>query len=95
MKWFQDIGVELSDHPPFSPDLNPIENFWKLLKAKIIELYPELVTMKDNDQKNKLLIRAVQETWEALPEEALNKLAETIQHRVTAIKEARGWYTKY
>jgi transposase len=56
------IGVELSDHPPFSPDLNPIENLWKLLKAKIIELYPELVTMKDNDQTNKLLIRALQET---------------------------------
>jgi hypothetical protein len=51
--------------------------------------------MKDNDQTNKLLIRAVQVTWEALPEEVLNKLAETIQHRATTTKEARGWYTKY
>lgn len=29
--------------------MNLIENLWKLLKAKIIELYPELITMGDND----------------------------------------------
>jgi hypothetical protein len=51
--------------------------------------------MKDNDSTKELLIRAVQEAWEALLEELLNKLAETIQNRVTAIKEANGWYTKY
>jgi hypothetical protein len=41
--------------------MNPIENLWKLLKAKIIELYPELVTMKDNDTTKRHLIRAAKE----------------------------------
>jgi transposase len=48
LNWFVEIGVNLADHPPYSPDLNPIGNLWKLLKAKIIELYPGLITMKDN-----------------------------------------------
>jgi transposase len=24
--WFWEMGIELVDHPPYSPDLNPIEN---------------------------------------------------------------------
>jgi hypothetical protein len=33
--------------------------------------------------------------WEALEDVLLNKLAEGMQKRVDAIKEAGGWYTKY
>jgi transposase len=47
--WFRNIAIKLVDWPPNSPDLNPIENLWKMLKAKIIKLYPELVTIKDNN----------------------------------------------
>jgi len=25
-KWFEDIGIPLADHPPYSLDLNPIEH---------------------------------------------------------------------
>src|ERR1700712_5651469 len=35
-QWFRDIGIELVVWPPYSPDLNPIENLWKMLKAKIL-----------------------------------------------------------
>ena len=43
------MAIELVDWPPYSPDLNLIKNLWKILKAKIIELYLELVTIKDNN----------------------------------------------
>jgi transposase len=33
---------------PYSPDLNPIENLWALLKAEIYRLYPELVGTPEN-----------------------------------------------
>lgn len=33
------------DHPPYSPDLNPIENVWKLLKGEINKRYPDLAML--------------------------------------------------
>ena len=94
-QWFRDIGIELVVWPPYSPDLNPIENLWKMLKAKIIELKPELTVMKDNDATQRLLIETAQEAWELLGDQLLNKLAEGMQKRVDAVKAANGWYTKY
>jgi transposase len=35
--------------PPKSSDLNPIENLWALLKARIYDLHPELYNMPNND----------------------------------------------
>ena len=93
--WFRDMAIKLVHQPPYSPDLNPIKNLWKILKAKIIELHPELVTMKDNNTTQAHLILCVQEAWDLLKEETLNKLASGMQKRVDTIKAAGGWYTKY
>ena len=93
-QWFRDMGIELVVWPPYSPDLNPIENLWKLLKAKIIELRPELTVMKDNNTTEQLLIETAQEAWGLLEDQVLNKLAEGMQKRVDAVKAANGWYTK-
>src|SRR6266566_653585 len=41
-EWAAENGVELVDWPPYSPDLNPIENLWKLLKKRICEREPSL-----------------------------------------------------
>jgi transposase len=35
-EWAAENGVELVDWPLYSPDLNPIENVWQILKAEII-----------------------------------------------------------
>ncbi|KIM93681.1 hypothetical protein OIDMADRAFT_21483, partial [Oidiodendron maius Zn] len=60
-EWFAKRDINIIDHPPFSPDINPIENLWKILKAKIIELYPELITINDNNTTRQFLIRAAKE----------------------------------
>lgn len=93
--WAQDNGIELMDWPPYSPDLNPIENLWKLLKEKICERYPELSDMPKNNKSKDLLIWAAIGVWEDFEEELLQHLIESMKRRLQAVIDADGWYTKY
>jgi transposase len=43
----EELGVDLMVLPPYSPDLNPIENLWALMKAEIYRLYLELTHAED------------------------------------------------
>ncbi len=38
--WFNDHGVTVLDWPPNSPDLNPVENLWGIVKRKIRDTRP-------------------------------------------------------
>jgi transposase len=40
--FFIEEGIVIMEWPPYSPDLNPIENLWKMLKAEIDRAHPEL-----------------------------------------------------
>jgi transposase len=88
-------GIDIMEWPPYSPDLNPIENLWKMLKEEIDRAHPELRAIGNGAAAMAFLIKCAQEAWESLKEELLNKLAEGMQKRVDAVKAAGGWYTKY
>lgn len=81
--------------PPYSPDLNPIENLWALLKAAIYKLRPELIDMANNDETKQILVETAQIAWSQIDLNHLQHLSETMPHRVEAIIASDGWYTKY
>ncbi|EDN09531.1 predicted protein [Histoplasma mississippiense (nom. inval.)] len=81
--------------PPYSPDLNPIENLWALLKQEIYKLHPELEHASDTVATKRVLIEAAKEAWNAIDDSILYNLSATMPHRVKAVIEAEGWYTKY
>ncbi|KAJ2907396.1 hypothetical protein MKZ38_003253 [Zalerion maritima] len=94
-QWAEEHGVEIIDWPAYSPDLNPIENIWKLLKEKIMSDFPELVDLPKNKVTLDKLIDAAERSWEALEDRVFQAEIESMPRRMEAIIAARGWYTKY
>lgn len=91
----REMEIRVMEWPPYSPDLNPIENLWALMKAEIYRLYPELEHAPNTDATLDTLIQAAQEAWHNIDNEILYTLATTMENRVQAVIQAEGWYTKY
>lgn len=67
--------------PANLPDLNPIENIWRILKYRIQKRFP-----KTRDE----LIRYIQEEWDKLSVQDIQKYCRNMGERCTAVLEHRG-----
>jgi hypothetical protein len=65
------------------------------MKEWIIKHHPEPSNMGKSEATMLAMSRAIIEAWEAMPQEYLDKLIEGILKRMTALKKAKGWHTKY
>ena len=72
--------------PPQSPELNPIEQIWELLKSK--------VSKNSRSSKDSLWL-SVQEVWKQLSPAVLKKYIDTMPKRLAAVIDAAGGHTKY
>jgi transposase len=91
----REMGIRVMEWPPYSPNLNPIENLWALMKAELYRLHPELEHAPDTVETLDALIRGAQEAWHNIDNGILYRLATTMDHRIQAVINAEGWYTKY
>lgn len=94
-EWAEENGVTLLDWSAYSPDLNPIENLWKLLKEEICNRFPELSDMPKNQASYDALVRAAITVWDDFEESLLNRLLDSMVRRLEAVIKTDGWYTKY
>ena len=81
-------SIELLDWPGNSPDMNPIENLWELVKRKISA---EIITSKQK------LTEQLIDVWVRDPEvKALtSKCINSMPRRVKALIESKELTTKY
>jgi transposase len=81
-------GVETLDWPPQSPDMNPIENLWAIIKARRKKKYG---VPKTRDE----LIEQNFDIWNSIETELVEKLANSINNIVLAVLKAKGKESKY
>jgi transposase len=74
--------------PAFSPDLNPIEHVWNLMKDWIYKNYPGKLSY---DQ----LRVAVKGVWEAISSEELADLVGKMRDHYQAVIDAEGGHIPY
>ena len=86
MSYLSEHDFEIMDWPPQSPDLNPIENLWKTLGVKVMEINPtntEDLWVKLQEDRSKISIEDCQE------------LIRSCSRRCAAVIESKGSFTKY
>jgi len=94
--WFERNCIELVEHPPYSPDLNPIKHVWVELKKQLYQEYQRIGdTTGGKEAVKKRLAQVLPLVWETIPEEFFEKLWKSVPDSVAAVLEARGGYTRY
>ena len=84
--WLFSHGVDCIDHPPHSPDLNPIEEVWEILKREVDKKHAS------NVEELKL---AIEDCWNDLDPAYLKTLVFSMHSRCEAVIANNGYKIGY
>ncbi len=80
------LKVKVMEWPRMSPDLNPIEQMWGILKRKV---------EKHHVSNIQQLRDVIMEAWKRMPATTFSALANSIPRRIKAVLDNNGAPTKY
>ena len=86
MRYLENKNVNVLEWPAQSPDLNPIENLWMTLALKTKER-----KCRNEDE----LFRTLQNAWNELEKNTLEKLVSSMPNRCLMVINDNGLPTKY
>ncbi len=88
--WFleHDNEFTLLKWPPQSPDLNPIEHLWDVVKREICIIDVQPTNLQQ-------LCDAIMTIWTKISEECFQHLVESIPRRIKAVLKLKGGPTRY
>jgi hypothetical protein len=85
-KFKNDNNIQSLDWPSNSPDLNPQENVWSMLKSKI-----KKHSIKNMDDFKKVIM----EYWNEISQESINNTILSMDKRVKKVIESNDWSIDY
>jgi transposase len=91
-----DFNFTIMEWPPNSPDMNPIEHLWPVVKNELFRRFPDTSTLRGGCAKVKSELKSrLTVVWDDIEEEVLDRLIASMPKRVSALLKAEGWYTDY
>jgi transposase len=86
LAYLHNTGVTVIEWPPWSPDLNPIENLWNVLKARVYARFPQ--TLEEMEQ-------FIREEWEATDLKFICHICRSMPRRLQLLLENKGHKISY
>ena len=87
-EWSRLHGLKRMDWPAQSPDLNPIENLWRIIKIRVSARRHQIHTIEAMEQ-------AITKEWKLLKEEDYRRCIESMPRRIELVIKAKGGAIKY
>lgn len=84
--YIKENGLEVMEWPPYSPDLNPIENLWSIVKQKVYKRYP-----KNHNELKAFLV----EEWKAIGQSTIDNLIASMVKRCELVIQNKGGRIPY
>ena len=81
VEWLEQQVDLIIDWPPNSPDLNPIELLWAILKRSVAEAFP---------RNKKELVEILEKTWNNISQSLIDKLCLSFENRLILCNEMNG-----
>jgi transposase len=86
MDFLREQNVETLNWPPHSPDLNHIENIWKIIGER---------ALKTNPRNQEGLWSLLKVEWNKITPPFCRSLISSCSRRCQAVIDAKGMFTKY
>jgi transposase len=93
--WFEEHGIYVEDWPAHSPDLNPIEPVWNMLKRQLFRMFPDLMQMGRSEEDWAYFKECISAAWDALDQAKIDALILSMGRRMDKLYANQGYYTKY